>query len=72
MTDKIYIGIDDNRIELTGADKENFLVNQETRAQEFLLFETKYQTKQNAKESVIKKLADITGLTEEELKIILN
>ena len=70
-TNKIVIGIDDQTIELKGAEKEAFIADQEIRAQEALLLETEYKAKQDARESAIKKLADIAGLTKEELASIL-
>jgi hypothetical protein len=68
---KIQIGIDDQVIELTGADKEAFIADREAREQQRLLLETEYKAKQDARESAIKKLADIAGLTKEELASIL-
>ena len=65
------VGIDDQVIELKGADKEAFIVDQNARAQETLLLEAEYKAKQDARESAIKKLADIAGLTKEELASIL-
>jgi hypothetical protein len=70
-TNKIMIGIDDQVIELKGADKEAFIVDQNARAQEKALLEAEYKAKQDARESAIKKLADIAGLTKEELASIL-
>ena len=70
-TEKIMIGIDDQVIELKGADKETFIADRNSRAQEALLVETEYKAKQDARESAIKKLADIAGLTKEELASIL-
>ena len=70
-TNKITIGIDDQMIELKGADKEAFIADQEQRAQAALLLEAEYKAKQDARESAIKKLADIAGLTKEELASIL-
>lgn len=70
-TNKIQIGIDDQVIELTGAEKETFIAEREARAQEKTLLETEYKAKQEARESAIKKLADIAGLTKEELASIL-
>ena len=67
----IFIGIDDKVIELTGADKEAFIAEREERAQAKALLEAEYQAKQDARESAIKKLADIAGLTKEELASIL-
>ena len=65
------VGIDDQIIELTGADKEAFIADRDARAQEALLLETKNKEKQDARESAIKKLAEIAGLTKEELASIL-
>ena len=70
-TEKIMVGIDDQVIELKGADKESFLADKQTIAQKELLLETEYKAKQDARESAIKKLADIAGLTKEELASIL-
>jgi len=65
------VGIDDQVIELTGADKEAFLIDQKERQAEASLLEAEYKAKQDARESAIKKLADIAGLTKEELASIL-
>ena len=62
------IGIDDQVIELTGADKEAFLADRKATADAQLLLEAEYKAKQEARESVIKKLAESAGLTEEEVK----
>jgi hypothetical protein len=70
-TNKIFIGIDDQVIELIGADKEAFIADQEARQSEQALLEAEYKAKQDARESAIKKLADIAGLTKEELASIL-
>ena len=70
-TSKIFVGIDDQVIELTGADKEAFIAQRETDEQARLLLETEYKAKQDARESALKKLAEIAGLTEEELASIL-
>jgi hypothetical protein len=69
--EQIFVGIDDQVIELTGADKEAFIAQRETDEQARLLLEAEYQAKQDARESAIKKLADIAGLTKEELASIL-
>ena len=65
------VGIDDQIIELTGADKEAFIADRDARAQEALLLETEYKAKQKAREDAIKKLAEVAGLTEEEINAIL-
>ena len=70
-TTKIIIGIDDQTIELKGEDKEAFIADQEARAQEALLLETEQLAKQTARANAIKKLAEIAGLTKEELASIL-
>jgi hypothetical protein len=70
-TEKIMIGIDDQVIELKGADKEAFIAEREASAQERELLEAEYKAKQDARESAIKKLAEIAGLTKEELASIL-
>ena len=70
-TNKIFIGNDDQIIELTGADKEAFLAQREADNAAALLLETEYKAKQKAREDAIKKLAEIAGLTEEEINAIL-
>jgi hypothetical protein len=70
-TNKIFIQIDNERIELTGQEKADFIADQETREQERSLLEAEQSAKKDARESAIKKLAEIAGLTEEELASIL-
>jgi hypothetical protein len=70
-TEKIFIGIDNDKIELTGADKEAFIADRTARAQELLLLEAEYKAKRDARESAITKLGEIAGLTKEELDAIL-
>jgi hypothetical protein len=70
-TEKIMVGIDDQVIELKGADKEAFLADRETTEQARLLLEAEYQAKRDARESAITKLGEIAGLTKEELDAIL-
>ena len=69
--EQIFIGVGDERIELTGADKEAFLADREATNVAIQLVEAEYKAKQDARESAIKKLADIAGLTKEELASIL-
>ena len=69
--EQIFIGIDNQVIELTGADKEAFLADREASLEAQRLLEAEYKAKQDARESAIKKLADIAGLTKEELASIL-
>jgi hypothetical protein len=70
-TNKIFIQIDDERIELTGADKEAFIAQREADNVQSQLVEAEYKAKQEARESAIKKLGEIAGLTKEELDAIL-
>jgi hypothetical protein len=67
----ILIGNNDQVIELTGADKEAFIAQREADKQEALLLEAEYKAKQDSRESAIKKLAEIAGLTKDELNAIL-
>ena len=70
-TEKIMIGIDDQVIELKGAEKEAYIAQREADKAEALLLETEYKAKQKAREDAIKKLAEVAGLTEEEINAIL-
>ena len=70
-TSKIIIGDNDQIIELTGADKDAFIAQREADNAERALLETEYKAKQKAREDAIKKLAEVAGLTEEELNAIL-
>jgi hypothetical protein len=70
-TEKIFIGIDDQVIELTGADKEAFIADREATTQAQLLLEAEYEAKRTARANAIQKLAEIAGLTEEEINSIL-
>ena len=67
----IFIGIGNEVIELTGADKEAFLAQREADNAERLLLETKQEEKRVARANAITKLAEIAGLTEEEINSIL-
>jgi hypothetical protein len=70
-TDKIFIQDGDTVTELTGADKQAFLADRAELADAQALLEAEYKAKQDARESAIKKLAEIAGLTKEELASIL-
>jgi hypothetical protein len=70
-TEQIFVGIDDQVIELTGADKKAFLADRKIMEEERLLLETEYKAKQDARESALTKLGEIAGLTKEELDAIL-
>jgi hypothetical protein len=67
----IFIGIDNERVELLGADKEAFLLDQAQIKAERVLLEAEYKAKQDSRESAIKKLAEIAGLTEKEIEAII-
>lgn len=70
-TEKIFVGIGEEVIELKGAEKEAFIADRETNQDAQRLLETEYKAKQDARESAIKKLAEIAGLTKEEIGAIL-
>jgi hypothetical protein len=70
-TNKILVQDGDTVIELTGADKEAFLADRKANAEALALLETEYKAKQKAREDAIKKLAEVAGLTEEEINAIL-
>jgi len=70
-TNKIMVGIDDQVIELTGADKEAFIADRDATLEAKRLLEAEYKAKQDARDSAIKKLGEIAGLTKEELDAIL-
>jgi hypothetical protein len=70
-SETIKIQDGDQVIELTGADKEAFLADRESTAQANALFEAEYKAKQDSREKAIKKLAEVAGLTKEELASIL-
>jgi hypothetical protein len=69
--EQIFIGEDDEMIELLGADKEAFIAKREADQAEVILLEAEYKAKQDARDSAIKKLGEIAGLTKEELDAIL-
>ena len=72
ITNKITIGIDDQMIELKGADKEAFIADQEQRCQEALLLEAEYEAKKQLRIDAITKLGAASGLSEAEINSILN
>ena len=70
-SETIKIQTGEEVLELTGADKETYLQQRAKDQAEIALLEAEYKAKQDARESAIKKLADIAGLTKEELASIL-
>jgi hypothetical protein len=69
--EQILIQDGDTVIELTGANKEAFLADREETNARILTLEAEYKAKQDSRESAIKKLAEIAGLTKDELNAIL-
>jgi hypothetical protein len=69
--EQIFIGDGNKVIELTGADKEAFLEQRAKDQAQLAILEAEYKAKQDARESAIKKLAEIAGLTKDELASIL-
>jgi hypothetical protein len=71
-TEKIMIGIDDQVIELKGADKEAFIADREASLEAQRLLESEAQAKKQARIDAITKLGQASGLTTEEIESILN
>jgi hypothetical protein len=69
--ESIFIGEDDQVIELTGADKEAFLLQREAANKTLQLLEAEYEAKKTARTNAITKLGQASGLTEEEINSIL-
>jgi hypothetical protein len=70
-TNKILIQDGNTVIELTGADKEAFLAERKQMQEAKALLEAEQLAKQTARANAINKLAEIAGLTEEEINSIL-
>jgi hypothetical protein len=70
--EQIFIGIDNQVIELTGADKEAFLAQREEDSVQFSLREAEATAKKQARIDAITKLGQASGLTTEEIESILN
>jgi hypothetical protein len=71
-TNKIFIQDGENKIELTGADKEAFLKQNSKDQAEQALLEAEYEAKKQLRIDAITKLGAASGLTEEEINSILN
>jgi len=69
---KIFIQIDNERIELTGSDKEAFLEQRAKDQAEAAILESEAQAKKQARIDAITKLGQASGLTTEEIESILN
>jgi hypothetical protein len=70
-TNKIVIGIDDQIIELKGTELESFNADRKQMQEAEALLEAEYEAKKQARANAITKLAEIAGLTKEELDAIL-
>jgi hypothetical protein len=70
MSDKIYIGIDDKRIEATGKVLEQILKDQAEAQETQRLIEAEQQAKEAAKASAMNKLSSL-GLTDEEISALI-
>ena len=71
-SETIKIQIDDQLIELSGADKEAFLADRDARIEAQRLLEAEYEAKKQLRIDAITKLGAASGLTEEEINSILN
>ena len=67
----IYVGIDNEVIELTGAEKEAYLNDKEILKQEREIMLAEVKAKKEARTNLIKKLAEVAGLTDEEIAAII-
>jgi hypothetical protein len=67
MTNKLYVTINGEKREMNVEEKEQFKKD----LAEAQLLEAEYKAKQDARDSAIKKLGEIAGLTKEELDAIL-
>lgn len=70
MSDKIYIGIDNKRVEAKGEVLEQILKDRANAEERQRLLEAEQQAKQATLDSAIAKLAKL-GLTEDEAKAIV-
>jgi hypothetical protein len=71
-TEKIFIQIDNETIELKGADKEAFEADRAQMRVQSSLFEAEYEAKKQARIDAITKLGQASGLTTAEIESILN
>jgi hypothetical protein len=70
MTEKVYIGIDNKKIEAKGEQLEYILQTQAEVQESQRLIETQNLAKEELKQSAIAKLAKL-GLTEDEAKAVI-
>jgi hypothetical protein len=70
-SETILIQDGDTVIELTGEAKATFLAQREADNVQISLLEAEYEAKRTARANAIQKLAEIAGLTEDEINSIL-
>lgn len=70
--EQIFIGENDQVIELLGADKEAFLAQREADKIRIELLETEQAAKRQARIDAITKLGQASGLSAQEIEAILN
>jgi hypothetical protein len=70
--DQIFIGIGDEVIELTGADKDAFIAQRTADQEANALLEAEQLAKQQKRIDAITKLGEASGLTTDEINSILN
>ena len=71
-TTKTMIQIDDDKIELTGLDKETFEADRAQMRETSALLEAEYEAKKQLRIDAITKLGAASGLSEAEINSILN
>lgn len=67
----LFIQIDNERIELTGEAKEQFLAERKAEADAKALVDAEFQAKQDARTSALQKLAESAGLSTDEIAALL-
>ena len=70
-TEKIIIGLDNETLELKGADKEAFIAQRELDNVQSRLLEAEYEAKKQLRIDAITKLGAASGLTEDEINAII-
>jgi hypothetical protein len=66
-TEKIYVSIDNDRFELTGADKEAFIADRQNRQNELAALLAEKTARAEAKSALLIKL----GITEDEARLLI-
>ena len=68
---KILVQYGEEIVELKGAELNAFIEQRKLDQEQTTLIEAKQKTKKEARENAIKKLAEIAGLTDEEINAII-